>query len=77
MTIGIKNVQDTLEDAAGYRDLGFRVLKIKTGLNLQEDIERVSKLRERFGNHFTIRVDANQGYTLDDLKKSINSHFGE
>lgn len=71
MTIGIKNVQETLNDAAGYRDLGFTVLKIKTGLNLEEDIERVTKLRERFGNHFTIRVDANQGYTIDDLKKFI------
>ena len=71
MTIGIKSVQETLEDAAGYRDLGFKVLKIKTGLNLEEDIERVTKLRERFGNHFTIRVDANQGYDLSDLKKFI------
>ena len=77
MTIGIKNVQETLDDAAGYRDLGFTVLKIKTGLNLEEDIERVTKLRERFGNHFTIRVDANQGYTIDDLKKFIAATKGQ
>jgi L-alanine-DL-glutamate epimerase-like enolase superfamily enzyme len=77
MTIGIKNVQETLDDAAVYRDLGFTVLKIKTGLNLEEDIERVTKLRERFGNHFTIRVDANQGYTIDDLKKFIAATKGQ
>jgi len=73
VTIGIKGVQETLDDAAGYHDLGFTILKIKTGLNLEEDIERITKLRERFGNHFTIRVDANQGYTIDQLKSFINS----
>jgi L-alanine-DL-glutamate epimerase-like enolase superfamily enzyme len=77
MTIGIKSVQETLDDAAGYRDLGFKVLKIKTGLNLEEDIERVTKLRERFGNHFTIRVDANQGYDINDLKKFIEATRGQ
>ena len=77
MTIGIKSVQETLEDAAEYRDLGFTVLKIKTGLNLEEDIERVTKLRERFGNHFTIRVDANQGYDIGDLKKFIEATRGQ
>jgi len=77
MTIGIKNVQETLDDAAGYRDLGFNVLKIKTGLNVEEDIEKVTKLREQFGNHFTIRVDANQGYSIDGLKKFIAATKGQ
>jgi len=65
VTIGIKPVIETLEDAQEYKSQGFKVLKIKTGLNLDEDIERCFKLRERFGNHFTIRVDANQGYDTE------------
>jgi len=73
MTIGIKSVAETLDDAQGYHDLGFKILKIKTGLNVEEDIERVTKLRERFGNHFTIRVDANQGYSLDQLRHFIKA----
>ncbi len=71
VTIGIKNVQDTLAEAAGYKDLGFKILKVKTGLAVEEDIERVIKLKEKFGNHFKTRVDANQGYTLQDLQKFI------
>lgn len=64
VTIGIKSVAETIKDAAEYKGQGFKVLKVKTGLNLEEDIERCVKLRETFGDHFTIRVDGNQGYDL-------------
>jgi L-alanine-DL-glutamate epimerase and related enzymes of enolase superfamily len=68
VTIGIKGVDETLQEAQEYRQLGFRVLKVKTGLDVAEDVERLVKLRERFGNHFAIRVDANTGYDLERLK---------
>lgn len=62
ITIGISGVGETLQEAKEYKDQGFNILKIKIGLNLEEDIERIVKLRESFGKHFRIRVDANQGY---------------
>lgn len=62
-TIGIKNVEETLKEAREYGDRGFTVLKVKLGKDLEEDIERMVKLRETFGNRFVIRIDANQGYT--------------
>lgn len=68
ITIGIKNVAGTLEEAEEYKAAGFRVLKVKTGLNVEEDIERILKLRERHGDYFTIRVDANQGYDLAAIR---------
>ena len=73
VTIGIKNVAGTLEEAEGYKALGFKILKVKTGLDVDEDIERVVKLKEKFGNHFKIRVDANQGYTIHELKKFMDA----
>lgn len=69
VTIGIKDVQATLEEAAGYAQLGFRILKVKTGIQVEEDIERIMRLHEIHQNRFKIRVDANQGYTLADLRK--------
>lgn len=63
ITIGIKSVAETMTEAAEYYDRGFRVLKLKLGIDLEEDIERIVKLREKYGNEFTIRIDANQGYT--------------
>lgn len=62
VTIGISNLEETLHEAREYKKRGFKILKVKTGLNLEEDIERIVKLRETFGNYFKIRVDANQGY---------------
>lgn len=69
VTIGIKNVSDTLAEAQEYFDRGFRALKVKTGLNPEEDAERIIRLREKFGDYFDIRVDANTGYDLVQLKK--------
>jgi L-Ala-D/L-Glu epimerase len=69
VTIGILGVEQTLQEAREYKDRGFRILKIKIGLNLEEDIERIVKLRETFGSHFKIRVDANQGF---DSLQTIN-----
>ena len=68
VTIGIKNVADTIEEANDYYAKGFRVLKVKTGLNAVLDAERIIKLKEKFGTHFTIRVDANTGYDFNELK---------
>jgi len=71
VTIGIMDTVDTLSEAAAYFDQGFRVLKVKTGLNVDEDIERILKLREHYGHSIKIRVDANQGYTLTDLNQFL------
>ena len=67
-TIGIKNVEETLKEAQEYGERGFKVLKVKLGIDLTEDIERIVKLREKFGKKFVIRIDANQGY---DVAKTI------
>ncbi|GAB4036677.1 mandelate racemase/muconate lactonizing enzyme family protein [Spirosoma gilvum] len=69
VTIGIMNVADTLAEAADYHRQGFRILKVKTGLDVAEDIERILKLREQYRQSMTIRVDANQGYSLAELQR--------
>jgi L-alanine-DL-glutamate epimerase-like enolase superfamily enzyme len=67
ITIGIKDVAETLAEADEYIGRGFRVLKVKLGKSLEEDVERLEKLREKYGNTITIRIDANQGYTVQEL----------
>ncbi len=71
-TIGIMNVAETLKEAEDYGKRGFSILKVKLGINLEEDIERMVKLREKFGNKFTIRIDANQGYTTEKTIEFYN-----
>lgn len=65
-TIGIKSVEDTLKEGEDYIKRGFKIFKVKLGKTLEEDIERIVKLREKFGYGITIRIDANQGWSFDE-----------
>ena len=67
ITIGIKNVADTLTEAEEYVGRGFICLKVKLGHAPEEDVERLVKLREALGSEVVIRVDANQGYSFEQL----------
>ena len=67
VTIGIKGVTETLEEAAEYVGNKFKILKVKLGLNFEEDVERLVKLREKYNKRIAIRVDANQGYSVEEV----------
>ena len=69
ITIGLKGVDETLAEADEYIARGFALLKIKTGADIELDLERLAKLRERFGARIGLRVDANQGYDLNAFRK--------
>ena len=69
ITIGIKGVDETAEEAQEYIDRGFKILKVKLGKSLEEDLARLRKLRTDFSPQIGIRVDANQGYSVADLEK--------
>lgn len=62
ITIGLKGVDETMAEAQEYVARGFRALKVKTGANVDLDLERLTKLRERYGDGVALRADANQGY---------------
>ena len=65
ITIGIMPLDETLAEAEEYHGRGFTILKVKTGHNVEADMERLLKLHEAFPD-MKIRVDANQGYSPDD-----------
>ncbi len=67
VTIGIRSIAASLAEAEEYIGQGFTILKVKIGDSLEEDIALLHRLREKVGPHIGIRVDANQGYTLEEL----------
>lgn len=70
ITIGIKDsVEETLTEAKEYVERGFRILKVKIGLDLEEDIRRLHRVREAVGLSIGIRVDPNQGYSMHQLRR--------
>ena len=73
VTLGICPLEETLAQAREFWQQGFRILKLKGGLSLDEDIEKVHKLREAFGKDLTLRFDANQGYSVEQSVRFIKS----
>ncbi|MEJ2056772.1 MAG: dipeptide epimerase [Desulfofustis sp.] len=65
VTIGIVSLVETLAMAEKLLKEGFSILKLKGGKILEEDIEKVLKLRQRYGSGFALRFDANQGYSVE------------
>ncbi|MGV8814381.1 MAG: mandelate racemase/muconate lactonizing enzyme family protein [Gelidibacter sp.] len=72
ITIGILPLSDTLQQAGDFLKQGFSIIKLKGGVDVAEDIEKVLKLREKHGNEFLLRYDANQGYTPNEAIEFIN-----
>jgi muconate/chloromuconate cycloisomerase len=64
-SIGYASVEEMVEEAVEKVKEGYRVVKVKIGRGATIDLEIVRSVREAIGNNIQMRVDANQGYTLD------------
>lgn len=64
-TISIDQVDKMAADARKIVDGGFKIIKVKLGGKKDEDIERIRQIRAAVGNNIPIRIDANQGWTVD------------
>ncbi|NCB02329.1 MAG: dipeptide epimerase [Spirochaetia bacterium] len=71
ITIGILPVERLIEKALMWKKRGYFTLKIKGGLSVDEDIEKLIKVREQVGNDTHIYFDANQGYSVEEAKRCI------
>ena len=65
----------TLELAEKHIEDGFSILKIKIGDCVDEDIERMKALFALKPEKIKIRVDANRGYSKEELIKFYDQTF--
>ena len=72
VTIGIMEPEEQAKRAVMYVEKGFRILKIKLGEDPDMDLERVRAVRDAVGEGVRIRVDANQGWSVEDAIRVIN-----
>jgi L-alanine-DL-glutamate epimerase-like enolase superfamily enzyme len=63
VTISVAPVRETVELALDRARQGFRILKIKGGLDPDEDVRRVAAVHKALPQ-LTVRLDADQGYTV-------------
>jgi L-Ala-D/L-Glu epimerase / N-acetyl-D-glutamate racemase len=71
ITIGIKEEGGVKAELEEYLAKGFSIVKVKIGAEVERDIAILRKLREWGGGSLKIRVDANQGYSQNDLAQLI------
>jgi L-alanine-DL-glutamate epimerase-like enolase superfamily enzyme len=63
ITLSLLPVKETVEVARERACQGFRILKLKGGLDAEEDVRRVQAVRHALP-HLVLRLDAEQGYTV-------------
>ena len=66
ITIGIASPEVMADKALAFKQKGARILKIKLGKNVREDILRIKLIREAVGDDLKIRIDANQGWSFQE-----------
>lgn len=71
VTIGILPLDETVDRAKDWISKGFTALKLKGGLDVEGDIERVRRVRETVGPNVELRFDANEGYTVEQSLRFV------
>jgi L-alanine-DL-glutamate epimerase-like enolase superfamily enzyme len=66
MTIGIDTPENMARTAVQLKLKGCRIIKMKLGKGVHEDVERVKHIREAVGTEMILRMDANQGWSFDE-----------
>jgi len=64
ITTGIDTPDAMAAEAKKYADNGYKNLKVKVGLDPDEDVSRIKSVREAIGPDIRLRIDANQGWSV-------------
>ena len=72
--IGAQSVEDVFISALNARQRGFSCVKLKVGItnNPTLEIERIAAARSALGPDIQLRLDANEGWTLDEAKAILS-----
>ena len=73
VTIGLNPVDTMVEKAKSFVSQGFTCLKIKCGMDADQDIEAVLAIRNAVGNNIKIHLDANEGYSLEKALRVVET----
>ena len=64
ITVSLDTHEKMTAEAAKYAALGDRTIKVKVGLDPDEDFARLAAIRDAVGPGVAIRIDANQGWSV-------------
>ena len=73
LTIGICDPEEAGDKALAVRSMGFRMIKIKLGLDFNADYNRLKNIRTAVGDDPILRIDANQGWDRINAVKNLGA----
>lgn len=53
-------------EVQGYRDAGFKGVKLKIGFDVNADARLIEEVRDTIGNDMALMIDANHGYSVKE-----------
>lgn len=66
------DLEDSVKDAKLIANNGFPAIKVKVGIDDEQDLELVRSIRDELGEDMEIRIDANQGWNLPQAIRMLN-----
>ena len=76
LTMGIGDPAAAGARALGIVAEGFRIIKVKLGLDFRADLERLTQIRRAVGPDVVLRIDANQGWDRVGARRSLDAYAG-
>lgn len=73
MTIGLRSIQETVDEATRLVEAGFSALKLKLGTSVADDVQRLTATRRAIGPQVALRADANQGWGRDQALEILEA----
>ena len=71
ITISVNDPDTMVSDSLKAVARGYDCLKMKVGVNPELDVARLSAVRNAVGKDIVIRIDANQGYSVETALKAL------
>ncbi len=72
-TVSIGEPAKMAIDALKIKSQGYPAIKVKLGKNGETDVKRIQSIREAVGNEIPIRIDANQGWSVDEAITTLKA----
>ncbi len=72
-TVSISDPQKMAADAVKIKEQGYPAIKVKLGKNGRLDVERMKAIRVAVGNDIPLRIDANQGWSVEEAIETLNA----
>lgn len=72
-TVSIGEVNKMAADAVKIKNEGYPAIKVKLGNDGKKDVERMTAIRAAVGNDIPLRIDANQGWNVQEAIDTLKA----